>query len=68
MQKHWLFALFCFDSSSDVWLSKILTPTLAGVAGFLLLLMIILLYKYKQVSLGRSDCGSGNWSPVDLLN
>ncbi|KAJ8348150.1 hypothetical protein SKAU_G00267390 [Synaphobranchus kaupii] len=32
----------------EVWLSKILTPTLAGTAFLFLLLMIIFLYKYKQ--------------------
>ncbi|KAJ8383632.1 hypothetical protein AAFF_G00216030 [Aldrovandia affinis] len=33
---------------SHIWLSTLLTPTLAATAGLLLFLMIILLYKYKQ--------------------
>ncbi|KAJ8266014.1 hypothetical protein GJAV_G00124930 [Gymnothorax javanicus] len=33
---------------SQVWMSKLLVPSLAGAAGLLLLLTVILLYKYKQ--------------------
>ncbi|XP_036379764.1 macrophage colony-stimulating factor 1 receptor 1-like [Megalops cyprinoides] len=35
-------------SPSDLWMSKLLIPILAGTVGFFLLLLIILLYKYKQ--------------------